>query len=247
MTDTGRHRRSWQRRYSIPLSAAVVGLLVIGAYFGLKSIASDHVSAAQTATTAHAVDGRGDPSPSTGSVVSTHAVPIPGVTLFASSSASAGIPANDSASNPIHLSVPSIRIETGLQPLHLLTDGTLQSPSSWNVAGWYSDGIKPGQIGPAVIAGHIDSTKGPAVFYQLNKLVVGAQAIVTEQDGAVLTFVVDDRQSYPKSGFPATAVYGPTPYPELRLITCTGDFDYATHNYLDNLVVSAHLVSGGAS
>jgi sortase (surface protein transpeptidase) len=242
MNDSGRHRLPRQRRYSIPLTTAVVGLLVIAVYFGVKSLASDHVSAAQTVPTTHPVDGRSNPSPSTDSAVSTPTVPIPGITPLASPSASA-----EAIGDPVHLSVPSIGIETGLQPLHLLTDGTLQSPSSWNVAGWYSDGIKPGQIGPAVIAGHIDSTKGPAVFYRLNKLVVGAQAIVTEQDGAVLTFVVDDLQSYPKSGFPATAVYGPTPYPQLRLITCTGDFDYATHNYLDNLVVSAHLVSGGAT
>ena len=115
--------------------------------------------------------------------------------------------------------------------MHQLADGTLQSPSSWGIAGWYADGIKPGQIGPAVIAGHIDSTKGPAVFYRLNKLTIGSLAKVTEQDGQVLTFVVDDLQTYPKSGFPAAAVYGPTPYPELRLITCTGDFDNSTHNY----------------
>jgi sortase (surface protein transpeptidase) len=131
--------------------------------------------------------------------------------------------------------------------LALQRDGTLQSPSSWNVAGWYAGGIKPGQIGPAVIAGHIDSTNGPAVFYRLDKLAIGAQAVVTEQGGAVLTFVVDDVQSFAKDKFPADAVYGPTPYPELRLITCTGDFDYKTHNYLSNLVVSAHLVSGDAS
>lgn len=243
MTNSGRHRRSRQRRYSIPLSAAVVGLLVIAVYFGVKSLASDHVSAAQPASTTHAVDGRSQPRPSTGSALATTSAPIPGVTPSASPSAAAGLAVSD----PVHLSVPSIGVETGLQPLHLLADGTLESPSSWNVAGWYSGGIKPGQIGPAVIAGHIDSTKGPAVFYRLNKLVVGDQAIVTEQDGAVLTFVVDDLQSYPKSGFPAAAVYGPTPYPQLRLITCTGDFDYATHNYLDNLVVSAHLVSGGAT
>ncbi len=98
-----------------------------------------------------------------------------------------------------------------------------------------------------MIAGHIDSTSGPAVFYKLHTVAIGAQAIVTEQDGTTLTFVVDGIESYPKDDFPATAVYGPTPYPELRLITCTGDFDYKTHNYLDNLVVSTHLVTGGTT
>lgn len=70
---------------------------------------------------------------------------------------------------------------------------------------------------------------------------------VTEQGGAVLTFVVDGVHSYPKDNFPTAAVYGPTPYPVLRLITCTGDFDYQTHNYLSNLVVSTHLVERGTS
>jgi sortase (surface protein transpeptidase) len=148
---------------------------------------------------------------------------------------------------PVRLTVPSIGIDTSLQQLALLANGTLQPPSSWNVAGWYAAGVKPGEVGPAVIAGHIDSTSGPAVFYRLDRLAIGAQAQVVEQNGTTLTFVVDDVQSFPKDSFPTQAVYGPTPYPELRLITCTGDFDYKTHNYLSNLVVTAHLVSGGPS
>jgi sortase (surface protein transpeptidase) len=117
----------------------------------------------------------------------------------------------------------------------------LEPPSQWGVAGWYADGVYPGQLGPAVIAGHIDSINGPAVFYRLHDLAPGARVQVTEKNGTVLTFVVDSLQSFPKNQFPSKAVYGPSPYPVLRLITCTGDFDWATHNYLDNLVVSAHL------
>ena len=189
-------------------------------------------SAQKPITPASTTAASSDPAPA----------PIPGITQLPPTD-----PSDPAVSPPVRLVVPSIGVDTGLQSLRLLADGTLQSPSSWDVAGWYSAGIKPGQIGPAVIAGHIDSTKGPAVFYRLNKLVPGAQATVTEQDGTVLTFVVDDIQSFPKDDFPASAVYGPTPYPELRLITCTGDFDFATHNYLSNLVVSAHLVTGGTS
>jgi hypothetical protein len=146
-------------------------------------------------------------------------------------------------SPPVSLVIPSIGVQTSLQSLGLLPDGTLQSPSQWGVAGWYDGGVVPGQIGPAVIAGHVDSTHGPAVFYRLRNLVPGASADVTEQNGTVLTFVVDSVQSYVKNEFPTSIVYGPTPDAELRLITCTGVFDSSARSYLSNLVVTAHLVS----
>jgi sortase (surface protein transpeptidase) len=233
VSNSGRHRRSRRRRIPALLIAGTVAALAAGVYFGVQAAGSRH-----PATSAEAAPAQSSASALTYPPIP---IPIPGVTpsTSASSSASVGV--------PVRLVVPSIGINTTLQSLALLSNGTLQPPSSWNVAGWYSGGIRPGQIGPAVIAGHIDSTSGPAVFYKLHTLAIGAQAIVTEQDGTTLTFVVDDIQSYPKDDFPATAVYGPTPYPELRLITCTGDFDYKTHNYLDNLVVSTHLVTGGTS
>jgi hypothetical protein len=145
---------------------------------------------------------------------------------------------------PVRLQVPAIAVDTSLQALHRLPDGSLQSPSRWQRAGYYADGVRPGQTGPAVIAGHIDSTSGPAIFYRLRELRPGDRALVTLADGRVLRFVVDRSVTYPKSRFPTDAVYGPTPLPELRLITCTGDFDRQHHNYLDNLVVYAFLASG---
>jgi Sortase domain len=147
-------------------------------------------------------------------------------------------------SPPVRVAMASIGVDSALQPLGLQANGSLQSPTQWQVAGWYSGGVVPGQVGPAVIIGHIDSTSGPAVFYKLSKLQPGASVTVTLQDGSVLNFQVDDAQSFPKDHFPTQYVYGPTPDAELRLITCTGDFDYKTHNYLNNLVVRAHLVSG---
>lgn len=132
-------------------------------------------------------------------------------------------------------------IDSALQPLGLLADGTLQSPSTWQEAGWYDRGTVPGSVGPAVIAGHVDSVSGPAVFFRLRQVAVGATILVRRQNGSTLTFVVDEIHEYPKDQFPSAAVYGPTADPELRLITCTGDFDYRNRSYLDNLVVSAHL------
>jgi hypothetical protein len=142
---------------------------------------------------------------------------------------------------PVRLRVPAIAVDSALQPLGLLGDGTLQAPTAWQTAGWYSGGAAPGEPGAAVIAGHFDSTTGPAVFYRLRQLRRGDLVVVRRRDGRALTFVVDGVASYRKSAFPTAAVYGPTPTPMLRLITCTGDFDPRAHSYLDNLVVSAHL------
>jgi Sortase domain len=145
------------------------------------------------------------------------------------------------AALPVRLSIPSIGVNTGLESLQLLPDHTLAAPRHWAMAGWYSTGVRPGDAGPAIIAGHVDSVSGPAVFFRLRQLRPGAVVLVGESTGSTLRFVVDSATSYPKDHFPTEAVYGPTPLPELRLITCTGDFDFSAHSYRDNLVVSAHL------
>jgi len=144
---------------------------------------------------------------------------------------------------PVHLSVARVGIDSALEPLGLLADGTLQSPSTWEEAGWYAKGIRPGAVGPAVIVGHVDSVSGPAVFYRLRELRPGDDIAVRDSLGTVRHFTVTDVKEYPKTVFPTTAVYGPTPLPVLRLVTCTGDFDYHAHSYLDNLVVSADLAA----
>jgi hypothetical protein len=152
-----------------------------------------------------------------------------------------GAPAVARSRVPVRLRIPAIKVDTRLERLGLEPDGTLSPPTRWSIAGWYTGGPRPGEPGPAVIAGHVDSTSGPAVFYALHELRVGDAVIVTERAGTVLRFVVDDVASVPKTRFPTTLVYGPQPLPVLRLITCTGGFDATQHSYLDNLIVSAHL------
>jgi hypothetical protein len=142
---------------------------------------------------------------------------------------------------PARLVVPSIGVDTALQSVGVLPDGTLEPPSEWGIAGWYADGVRPGDPGPAVIEGHVDSRNGPAVFYRLRDLRVGATVLVHTAAGKTLRFVVDTVREYPKTKFPTAAVYGPTPLPVLRLVTCTGEFDWQARSYLDNLVVSARL------
>ena len=92
-----------------------------------------------------------------------------------------------------------------------------------------------------MIAGHVDSRTGPAVFYRLRELRAGHVIHITRADGTRLRFVVESARSYPKTSFPTAAVFGPVPSAALRLITCGGDFDRASRSYHDNLVVFAHL------
>ena len=154
--------------------------------------------------------------------------------------------AGPGAALPARVVIPRLGISSGLQRLHLRQDGELQSPSAWTEAGWYAEGTRPGDVGPAVIAGHVDSTLGPAVFYRLREMQPGDKILVTDVGGTVLTFVVSEIRSYPKEEFPTDTVYGPTALPELRLVTCAGEFDYVHHNYLDNLVVFAVLAGARA-
>jgi LPXTG-site transpeptidase (sortase) family protein len=112
-----------------------------------------------------------------------------------------------------------------------------------SVAGWYTGSPRPGSIGSAIIVGHIDTTKGPAVFYRLNKLTRGDKIYVKRADGTLAEFRVTSVQSYPKDDFPTQEVYGPVPDAELRLITCGGAWDAAIHHYVRNIVVYATEVS----
>lgn len=130
-------------------------------------------------------------------------------------------------------------------PLELLSleAGTdaLTPPTAWLSAGWYQNGTVPGDVGPAVIAGHVDSVTKPAVFARLGQLRPGDLIRVTLSTGAVKVFTVDSLTSASKKEFPTERVYGPTPTAQLRLITCDGVFVPGTGHYLDNLIVFASL------
>lgn len=148
-------------------------------------------------------------------------------------------------SAPVSLHIPKIGVTTSLVPLGLNPDHTIQVPplNQPMQAGWYTGAPTPGELGPAVILGHIDSSKGPAVFYHLDQLQPGDTAEVTRTDGLVARFVVDAVREYAKDHFPTQDVYGPLGYAGLRLITCGGTFDRHTRQYLDNTVIYAHLLA----
>lgn len=130
-------------------------------------------------------------------------------------------------------------MDTPLVSLGLTPDGSLEVPRDFAKAGWYAGGPKPGETGPAVLAGHVDSTRGPAVFYRLRELQAGDEVAVQRTDGTNEQFIVDHVERFKKRAFPTATVFGPTDVPELRLVTCAGDFDWEHHTYLENLVVFA--------
>ena len=138
---------------------------------------------------------------------------------------------------PTRVRIKAIGLDSPLETLHVVK-GALVPPRRFDQAGWYADGTAPGDIGPSVIAGHVDSKAGPAVFYRLRELVPGDKVEVL-RGGTVVTFTVTRTAWYPKSAFPTDAVYGPTPDRQLRLITCGGVFNHALRSYRDNLVVYA--------
>lgn len=145
-------------------------------------------------------------------------------------------------SAPVRLLIPAIGVDTPLDRLGLDPGGAMQVPADFGRAGWFAAGPAPGQPGPAVLAGHVDSRGGPAVFFRLRELAPGDGVQVELADGSRLRFAVEGSRSYPKAAFPTAAVFGPTPDTALRLITCGGSFDRARGSYRDNLVVSARLV-----
>jgi hypothetical protein len=156
--------------------------------------------------------------------------------------APAPLPSVRRVARPVALVIPAIGVSTSLIRLGLTPAGALQVPSTTSVAGWYTGSARPGAIGSAVIAGHIDSVSGPGVFFRLRLLHPGNRVYVRRANGSLAVFRVTAVHSYLKTRFPTVAVYGPEPNAQLRLITCGGTFDYATGHYLSNVIVYAVLV-----
>jgi hypothetical protein len=140
---------------------------------------------------------------------------------------------------PVQIEIPAIGVRAPVIKLGLNRDGSLEVPRRFGDTGWWSGGSRPGEAGPAVIVGHVDSHTGPAVFYRLGKLRRGDRIRVLGRDGAATTFAVQRLEHHPKAHFPTAAVYGRTHAPALRLVTCGGGFDRSSGHYLDNTIVFA--------
>jgi sortase (surface protein transpeptidase) len=144
--------------------------------------------------------------------------------------------------DPARIVIPAIGVDADVIDLGLQDDGTMEVPEDFAQTGWFDRGPKPGRVGPAVIAGHVDDRTGPAVFFRLSDLEPGDEIEVHSDDGEVVVFAVRETQQHPKDEFPTEDVYSGTPGPELRLITCSGEFDQGERSYRDNTIVFAERI-----
>lgn len=147
---------------------------------------------------------------------------------------------------PVSIDIPAIGVKSTLLRLGLNSDGTMAVPSldaTPGRAAWYRYSATPGQIGVSVIEGHVDTYRGPGVFYRLGGLRPGDAIEVRLADGTTAVFRITGVRQYLKSKFPARIIYAATRYSALRLITCGGNFDYTSGHYLSATVVFASLAS----
>lgn len=140
---------------------------------------------------------------------------------------------------PVRLRIPALHIDSSLQHLDRVADGSVAVPDRPDRAGWFAEGPRPGQPGPAVILGHVDSHTGPGVFLSLARVRRGAVVHVDRADRTTVTFRVTEVSRVPKDRFPTDLVYAPTLEPTLRLVTCGGGFDESQRSYKDNVIVFA--------
>jgi sortase (surface protein transpeptidase) len=146
------------------------------------------------------------------------------------------------ASTPVHVQIPAIGVDSGLLNLGLQDDGTMEVPPDGASAGWYTGAPTPGDLGPAIIVGHVDWGGDRGVFYNLRDLKPNDDVTVTRMDGSTVVFRVSHVEQFPKGEFPTDTVYGDIDHAGLRLITCGGSFDRQARSYVDNIVVFADLV-----
>ncbi|MFE3253568.1 class F sortase [Streptomyces sp. NPDC059209] len=145
------------------------------------------------------------------------------------------------ASDPVRVTIPSLKVSSTLERLGLDSDRAMETPKDPDKAGWYHPGPTPGTNGPSVIAGHVTWDGAPTVFFDLARIDPGDRVEVARKDGRTAEFTVDRVATYPKDAFPTVEVYRNLDHAGLRLITCGGDYSEADRRYADNVVVYATL------
>lgn len=169
-------------------------------------------------------------------------VPSPPPSPVGTDSPGPAQPVGLARSEPTAVDIPigahSTLIKLGLNPDRTIKVPPVNTPMQ---AGWYSYSPTPGEVGPAIILGHVDGSGQKGIFYRLKELAPGDEVLVSRKDGSTVRFLVTKVDEVPKSAFSAEDVYGNTVDPELRLITCGGSFDRSAHSYRDNIVVYAAM------
>ncbi|TLM83381.1 class F sortase [Pseudarthrobacter sp. NamE2] len=219
-----------------PLASTAAGVLLLLTLAGCAGPATT-----QDAGTAPPVSVSAPAAPGTPSAPAAAAAPAPAPAAVPSGQQ---LPPVMAASAPVTLTIPSISVRTDLIHLGLEDNGSLKVPQddgNGAPASWYDGSPTPGERGPSVLLGHVNSPNGRGgVFADLRKLTPGAEITVSRADGSTAVFTVDRGALYPKDKFPTLEVYGNTPGSELRLITCDG-YDPATGEFDDNYVIYATL------
>ncbi|GAA5073791.1 LPXTG-site transpeptidase (sortase) family protein [Thermocatellispora tengchongensis] len=151
--------------------------------------------------------------------------------------------ATTKSTRPTKISIPGIGVKAPLISVGVQKSGEIEVPplERPKVAGWYRLGPVPGEIGPAVIVGHVNNKQGPAVFSRLREVKRGDKVRVARNDGKILEFTVDGVEQVSKGTFPTNRVYSNLNDASLRLITCGGVYNPAKHSYSDNIIVYATL------
>lgn len=144
---------------------------------------------------------------------------------------------------PSQIEVPSIGVKAAIEPTGILENGEMGVPEDVDQVGWFEPGFKAGAKGNAVLAGHVDSLTGPAVFYELTDVKVGETVILTDADGREMVFEVKNLTSYETDEAPIEEIFGNSDKRMINLITCTGDFNRDIGSHEERLVVTAELVS----
>lgn len=146
-------------------------------------------------------------------------------------------------SEPVELRIDAIDATSSLISLGLNADGTIEVPALDEPmqAGWYRFGPTPGELGPAVLLGHVNAHGEDGIFARLDELDPGDEVRIDRADGRTAVFTVTRVDQIAKTEFPTDAVYGDTTDAQLRLITCGGELDRERHSYRDNLIAYAAL------
>lgn len=144
-------------------------------------------------------------------------------------------------SEPVAVRIPALDVRQHTTRVGVDTDGVMEVPQGPEPVGWYVHSPTPGERGPSVLIGHVTWNGIDGVFRDLGQLQPGDTASVERADGTTAAFEVTRVEQYPKGEFPTARVYGNTANPELRLITCSGDYDPSTRSFSDNTVVYARM------
>lgn len=147
-------------------------------------------------------------------------------------------------SQPVRITIPSIGVDASVHPVGLAADGSIAVPDvhRHHETGWYEGGPAPGQAGPAILVGHVDSRTGPSVFYDLRHVKPGSRVDVNLADGSLVSFEITSVEYFDKAKLPAERVYGDFSAPQLRLITCGGRWLGSDVGYSDNVIAFATLI-----